>query len=477
MYLGEAHKLLGMTDSLVVYPLSYAKPLYSGLLSLSLWLGSNRIIFAQSLQVLCAACWVPILFFLTLRVSGRELLAWGAASLCVFDPWIFLYSRHLFADPLATLFWMASLYPILKEKLRWRDHFFSGLLFGLSCVTNYRMIIFSPTMVLFFFIAQQTKIERKMGEIFFWFVAASFPMVLCHLIYELFRSPSNMSYAQQLGFQFSRHSSSPLQFHSLHTYFTLIHFYEGYCGEGFIILGFFDLLWRELKKPVGKLLVCTYGISILGLSFFYFQYARVWSPLLFWHPLLSIFGIQFLSRWIAERSFFQEKFLFVVLTGLLMVTFLPRVLAIQKTSIPYREAVSWIQSKKASNVRLFTSLPSLIRQLVPLGWDVQPTGNPITNLKILAEEGVDYFLVDANQFVRGYHSIVSERADAYFVIHQLCQPALLFSCQSPKTFWTIFAWEHNVNSSETEHFLKNINTEDFPCLEVYDLQSCVRKYP
>ncbi len=476
-YIEEARFLAGYGKSV---GLQYAKPVYSGILAAALHLGDNHILTAQRLQACIASLWIPLIFFFSWKLFRNEWMALLAALMTCVDPWIYFYSRHLFSDPLATLFWMLCLLCLMirAHPMRWIT--ISALLFGLSLGSNYRMILFLPGSLLFLFLSSEGSLKERIQIGATWLGFLCLPLLAYQWIYSFFWPEARYSYLRQLIPAILFHSGFGIRFNSLETYPALVLHYEGFLYAVFLVLGILALIRRKEKVAV-YLLSSTYLLSLIGLAISYFPFARSWAPLLFWHPLLSSLGI----GWMASITLQKIPKLFIPLTmGLVIGIFtglFSHSLQLRKMKMPYSQALNWIQSRLQPPYNLVYSKPVLIGEIVP-DWSlayyltgVIPGYNHGWEWIIeLPRYGFRYVLLDDFQFVWPEHSMKIIKEPLASSLYTQCKPLKSFFCESSRDFWQAVAWEHNVSLRETKSFIHQNDLGEKPCLEIFDLRTCPR---
>ncbi len=478
-YLGEAHLILDTSPSNNIH---MGKPLHSFLIAASL-LSKNEPLSALKLQAILSSLWIPMIFLITQYLFNSTSLSLMATLLATFDPWAYLYSRHLFPEPLSTLLWMLSLYLLIHSRRDDKKLYASGFFFGLAVTANYRMILLLYAPIVFILWEPHWELKNKIKNSLTWLGMSMTAPVCSNVLFWLLRQRSPQKnypgYFSQFLNLFKIHSQYGLRFDSWDTYPSLLLHYEGFFLIAFLLAGIGVLSWSQsLLKESKKIFFLTFILPILAFSFSFFPFARTWSPILFWHPILAAIGIKkladFSSRKISKSSLWVSGF-FLIIT---LVSLLPRIYSIQKSAAPYQKAISWMahQQPTASPLLFFSSNTLLLSQLTHTqeAW-VLWLDSFIQEESLRKEayrEEAHYALIDQYQFIRTGSSISTKIAPPVDELKNRCQPVLSLDCENPKEFWTHFAWEHNVKSQETKNFLKEIEKNPHHCIDIYDLPQC-----
>ncbi len=476
-YIGEARFLISHKGGI---PLAMAKPFYSFFLALGLLTLGNQIINLLRLQAIISSLWILAVYFLSLKIFQSRFMAITASILTIFDPWIFIYSRHLFPDPLAGLLWMTSLFCLFNPSLLT----FSALFAGLSAVTNYRMILLNVGLFFFLVCHSNDPFLGRLKKGSFWIGFSLLPVIACQIAYKIFLSlkqPDNhYNYFHQLVFLMKTHAGYGFRLDSLGTFPALVFHYEGIFAAFVGLVGLATLLIGKKYGPtLSKCVFFTYLFPVLLFSFSHFPFARVWAPLLFWHTLLMAVGVREISQKLSHRFQKTPKHLWeIALIGLLVVGFFPRLLALQNVRVPYQQAIQYIKEKQNHPVLFYSTLTAVLPQLMvhpkQEDWWVESLDqlNDELTRKKLGQLGFHLALVDPYQYVETTFSVKKERSPLVQRLRTTCRPALEMPCQNPEEFWNHFAWEHNVSFQETKSFLEKMNIASLSCLEIYDLDSC-----
>lgn len=476
-FLSEARFFAG---SELGVPTVAAKPLQSLFLSLGFLL-SDQVLVVQKLQALMTLLWIPLVFALSRRLALPLGVAFLASFLTAFDPWIYLYSRHLLAEPLAGLLWMFSLYLLLKPSLKHKEAFLSGVFFGLAILATRRMLLFGPGTFLFFLLCQKGPWKDRVSKGFVWLGWSLLPLLLFHFIYEAISGkvphPYYMSYFKQLAFQLGHHAPQMhWTFNTWATYPLLIKTYEGILLGLFLIVGYFAVLKSGIKSRLAKFFFSVYFLPVLYFAFSVLAHARVWAPLLFCHSILGALGIWELLRFL-EKKWRRAVIPATVLLCLgLLGFFLPKIFSIQKTSVPYMK--TFLQLKKIRGLRLNQGVASstlvsqwmstLENQFIEPGKEVW--------LHSHKELEVRFFILDPYLFARQETTPIPLEVPPYFsFLRKTCKPLVASACGNPKEFWTHFVWEHNVDTGASLKFLKENDLNSLPCVEIYDVVQCLTK--
>lgn len=477
-YLGEAEFFRG---TLWGRPLFMAKPFYSLLLSFGLTLGGGKVLASAVLQGILSTLWIPLVYLLTVRIFQIQWVGLLASLIVSIDPWIYLYSRHLFPDTLSTALWMVSILFLLSEKRGEKVLSLSGLFFGLAFIANYRMLMFLPGMFGFLFLSSEGKWEERLKKIVVWLGVAFIPLILAHLLYTLFfYAPHHKSnYLPQLLSLIGFHSSFGFRFDSWLTYPTLVQTYEGWLFACLLCLGMAGLLFgKQASKEGKKIFLCLYLATVFIFAFSYFPYARTWAPLLYWHGILGAVGIYSLSQ-ILARTLRLPPIVSVALLSLgLIVGFVPKVNTLRKIRVPNQEALRWILAREKTPLLMASNNVPLLRHLLneqTPQWtlvSLDTKDNEPDQWLQTRKEGLRYLLLDPHQYTARASSLSLEKQKVVLETTSHCSPVLTLACPHPKEFWTIFAWETNVRYSETMKFINQVDTSNPFCLELFDLNQC-----
>lgn len=457
-----------------------AKPLQSLFLSLG-FLFSDQVLTVQRLQALMTLLWIPLVFILARRLMLPLGVAFLASFLTAFDPWIYLYSRHLLAEPLAGLLWMVSLCLLLKPPLRYSKVILSGLFFGLTILATRRMLLFGPGTFLLVLLFQDGPGKERLSKGLVWLGWSALPLILFHFSYEAISgwvpSPYYMSYFKQLAFQLSHHTPQiQWTLKTWATYPLLVHIYEGILLGVFLILGIFSVLKSGLKSTLSKFFCCGYFLPVVYFAFSLLAYARVWAPLLFCHSILGALGIWEVLRLIEKKwrwAMIPATLLFCLS---LLGFFLPKILSIQKVTVPYVQAFT--QFKKTQNYRLdqiiATStlvgqwLSTLEGRFIEPGKEFWQKTPRVQEMRLVV---FDPYLFAHDEAIPLPFDISPHHA----LVRRHCEALTKLECGQPKEFWTHFVWEHNVNVEASLKFLKETDLKDLPCVEIYDVVQCLTK--
>lgn len=458
----------------------FAKPLQSLFLALGLLVSGDQIIAVQRWQAILAALWIPVCFLLTHRLTANATVAFLAAFFTTFDPWIYLYARHLLAEPLAGLLWMLTLFFLLRKPLRFQDVVASGCLMGLAILSTRRTILFVLPTLIFLLWNQIGSWRPRLERACFWLGMGLLPLLGYNFWYEHWFEKwpyPYVSYFHQLVAQLSHHTHT-FQFHTgaWPTYPFLINYYEGILFGLFLILGLFAVVREGSKTTIFKFFSSTYLVLILFFGLASTAYARVWAPLLFWHSILAALAISAMGAWLSKRLPVLRWVGMGILCASLLCLWVPKIFSIQKVSVPYSQALAWIKQNHPSGLRRLPPSHLLLWQrIMTLEGHYLPfqipsrVYRPAESFFII----IDYFFLATKE--SELKSISLTTLATLDVFHQ-CEPAYSLPCGNPKEFWSHFVWEHNVHFKDSFHFLKAANLDKLSCIEIYDLKTCPVEY-
>lgn len=456
-----------------------AKPLQSLFLALGLLVSGDQINAVQRWQAILAAFWIPVCFLLTYRLTANATIAFLSALFTTFDPWIYLYARHLLAEPLAGLLWMLTLFFLLRKPLRLQDVTLSGLLMGFTILSTRRMILFVLPTLLFLLWSQTDKWKPKLERAGVWLGMGMFPLLLWHWLYKnLFEGlhPSHPSYFHQLIGQTSYHART-FQFHTgaWPTYPTLIYYYEGILFGLLLLIGILTVARGGFKTTLFKFFSSTYLVLVLFFGLASTAFARVWAPLLFWHSILVALAIYTMVSWLSKRLPIARWAGFGILCTALLCLWVPKIFSIQKVSIPYFQAVTWIKQNQPSGLRHFASTNPLVRL-----WAMNLEGHYLPPSTTYNDKSKESFFITLDPYSlpkrESAESISLATLVAVNRLRHQCEPIYSLPCGNPKEFWNHFVWEHNVHFWDSFLFLKEANLNKLFCVEIYDLKTCPVKW-
>ncbi len=453
--------------------LMYGKPLYSALLGFGMWLGKNQIVGAQAVQVVLAALWIPLIFLMARKLNLSKSGAVLAALIASCDPWFYLLSRHLFPDVLSGLLWMSALIFLLEEESVSKHIMLSGLLFGLSVASNYRMILFGAGTLFFLIWNHKGTLKGRIQVGSLWLGFLFLPLLVIHFMYEWFRPSEALRYLSQVLILTEFHAGFGTAWKSWMTYPLLMRHYEGGFFIFLVLLGIFLLFKRGFQSTTGRLVLCVYGFPVLLFAFAYFTPSRLWAVLLFWHPLLAVIALEEIGVVLGRHLYLRASVWKVGFLTCLLFSFVPRLLAIQKIHVPYQEALRWLDQREVSSPKkIISTSPILVHQLVP-EWTVMSLAEGGEALSHLKKENYRFVWVDGYQYTRTTkNSLSPEREGLPLKLSQVCSSVADFYCSSSEEMWSDFAWSHNVQLGRTLKFIREKDLSHTPCIEIYDLKTC-----
>lgn len=446
-----------------------AKPFFEMTLGWVISLSDNHLTLSQLTNAVIGFLWVPLCFGITRRLFANEGLAWLACGIAALDPWMIFYARKLNADAFSGFFWLLSCWFILARPSHRSTTFASGLFFGLSFTSNYRMLMFLPLIYLFI-CWQQNPWKEKSGRCLWHFVGVASAFVLVLKSYEAL---NGYNYLLQLLDQFAINTGKVVGATNFLTYPTLLVQFDSLPLAILMALGLAGVLTSGKREDPFKFLICFFVLPQAWFGMMHAAHARIWSPLLIWNAILAAYGLFSLSRLIQNER--ARKVGVFAMALLLFISLVPRAFSVKEIALPYGQAFSLLREREKRLDTPFISTDSLLHfSLVGhgnVGSIVEELGSGFLALQH-QQEGYHYVLLDPYRFITPRRSILEKPRETSNYLETHCIPIASLACGSPKDFWSHFAWEHNHDRRATLHFLKKHDLESLPCLELYDLRTC-----